>query len=452
MKSSPFTAEVFQARWRTVLGTLILSMTLLLILGAWSLPFLYESSSLWYKFGLHKHLLRTGKMVGLTAATLVSIQVILSSRFHFLDRVFSLNRLFALHRRNGMLIAGLILVHPNLILAAGNYTLFGLEKKYWPEFLGIGLAVTLLSLIAVAVWRPALGLKYSTWRPLHRFSTFFLVMILPVHILFVSDTFRSGPPRVIILALAMFNILLFLRIWCRRLFPRNRRYLISRVAPAGKGAVSIEADIPPDRAVPSLPGQFAFITPISPRVKKEEHPFSIASSPARPETLQFIIRACGDWTDTAGRLQPGDAIILDGPYGLFSHLANPPAAALVMIAGGIGITPLLSMLRYMADTGDRRRVLLIWSNRTREEIIFPDEFRELTRKLPSLEVVHHLSRGTKEKLSPGRLNLQQLQSYLHGRDRKADVYLCGPAGMMKEVKGILRNLGFGTVYSEEFRL
>ncbi len=203
-----------------------------------------------------------------------------------------------------------------------------------------------------------------------------------------------------------------------------------------------------------LPGQFAFITPVSPKVPQEEHPFTISSTPSRPGSLQFIIRSRGDWTSTIKELDPGDQVFVDGPYGRFSHLILPENAAIIMIAGGIGITPMLSMLRYMADVKDHRPVLLIWSNRGPETTVFAEEIETLQRNLPQLEMMKIMTRAPQEGRYPGRLTRQRLARLLQGWPRQTDIFLCAPPEMVLELSRALHQLGFSParVYKEIFKL
>jgi predicted ferric reductase len=108
----------------------------------------------------------------------------------------------------------------------------------------------------------------------------------------------------------------------------------------------------------------------SKHVSREPHPFTLSSTPSRPGTLQFNIRASGDWTRTVAHLSEGDQARIQGPFGRFGHLFTTPDRELIMIAGGIGITPMLSMLRFMADHRDPRPVTLIWANRSPERVVY----------------------------------------------------------------------------------
>jgi predicted ferric reductase len=120
-------SAVFTLRTRIVLGGACIFLALLLIVSVCTIPFVFESSSILYKFGINKTFLRSGKVFGVTAAALVFFQVLLVSRLKILDRIFSLNRIYIFHRINGMVIASLALMHPILVLAAENFTIFPFE-------------------------------------------------------------------------------------------------------------------------------------------------------------------------------------------------------------------------------------------------------------------------------------------------------------------------------------
>jgi predicted ferric reductase len=240
----------------------------------------------------------------------------------------------------------------------------------------------------------------------------------------------------------------------KRFFLKSLRYRVTGVMPLGKDARSIELEPENHPVFDYIPGQFAFLTFISEHIADEEHPYTISSTPTRPSSLQFNIRCSGDWTRHIGRLRIGDKARIDGPYGRFSHLSLTGQGDLVMIAGGIGITPMLSMLRYMADVNDPRRISLIWSNRAKEDVILPDEFRDFEQRLKGLEMTQIFTREPGETGKKGRLDRNRLQKLLSGCSKESRFFLCGPPKMMQAVHRALIQLGFPShaIHMEQFRL
>ena len=203
-----------------------------------------------------------------------------------------------------------------------------------------------------------------------------------------------------------------------------------------------------------IPGQFSFITFFLPHISGEEHPFTIASSPSRPAFLEFIVRTTGDWTCKLNNLRPGDKVVIHGPFGLFSHMGLPERKEIIMIAGGIGITPMLSMLRHMADHNDQRKITLIWSNKTQKHIVLPNEFQNLAAQLSGLRIIHILTRDREFTGEKGRLDRPKLKKLISDCSNLSAIFVCGPNQMMKEVRNSLISLGFSKrmIFMERFSL
>jgi len=209
-------AESLSATTRIILGTLIVSLALLVLAGGWTIPYTFESFSILYKFGMEKTYLRSGKVIGITIVVLVFFQVILASRFIIFAQVFSVKRISALHRINGMAITFLVICHPLLIKASENFTPYTFEKKYYPEFLGIALLTVLLLLGLTAIFRNFFKLSNAKWLLLHRFSVTLVLLMMPAHILYVSESFKSGIPRKAALVIFSLNLLMIIRFWLRK--------------------------------------------------------------------------------------------------------------------------------------------------------------------------------------------------------------------------------------------
>lgn len=156
----------------------------------------------------------------------------------------------------------------------------------------------------------------------------------------------------------------------------------------------------------------------------------------------MTIQSCGDWTAEIGKLKAGDMAHLQGPFGRFSHLVAPLQSELIMIAGGVGITPMIGMLRYLQDQNDRRPITLIWSNRTKQRLFYENELVDMTKQLTSFRWIPIFSRETNTDVLSGRLDKQRLDDLLKHCSRQATVFICGPPEMIASVRYQLRQIGF----------
>ena len=440
-------------RYRFPLMVFFITAATLFVGGAVSIPFFFESPSMWYKFGLAKVLLRSGKVIGILAAVLLFYQLILVSRLRILDQVFSLPRLVRAHRYNAVAVILLAGLHPICILSSENTLLIPLEMRYWPEWAGVGLLAAIASQFSISQWRTKLGMRFDNWLLIHRCLGVSILGLLIVHILFVSETFsEKGLPREATILSAVLLALLWLWNCSGWLRARKKPFTVTRIASEGISSVSIELSPIHKRPFRYVPGQFVIVSFQSKKISPEPHPFTLSSTPTRPEYLQVTVRTNGDWTQHVERIAVGERAYMQGPFGRFSHVFTDPAREIIMIAGGIGITPMLSMMRFMADRQDQRAITLIWSNRSRDHMVYPDELEEFGKKLTGFRSVLIFTGVSDEWLSTEGLNLEKLQSILKGCSNNASIFLCGPEQMMVQVKNDLKRIGFGprSIHTETF--
>jgi ferredoxin-NADP reductase len=239
---------------------------------------------------------------------------------------------------------------------------------------------------------------------------------------------------------------------------RREAYEVTEVTPETHNVWTLTLEPPEGQRRPEYqPGQFQFLTLYrSLDLPVEEHPFTASSDPSEPASLAFSIKESGDFTSTVGQTKPGDKAALRGPYGRFSYMLQPDADKLVFIAGGIGITPLMSMLRHMRSTGADKRVLLIYGNRTQKDIAFHDELAAMQAgEHPELTVVHVLSEPDETwQGETGLLDRERL-GRLCGPDLAGkSFYVCGPPPMSASVLRALRDLGVpaSRMHHEHFAL
>jgi ferredoxin-NADP reductase len=187
-----------------------------------------------------------------------------------------------------------------------------------------------------------------------------------------------------------------------------------------------------------LPTQFTFLS-LKTDGGWDVRPMSIATSTTRPN-LEYAVRV-GDspFKRAFASLRPGDTVALQGPFGHFVLDEDRPA---VLLAGGIGITPLKGMAEYAADKALPIPIRLVYSNRSEEEIAYRAELEELAGQNPHFSVLHTLTRNAPKgwEGSIGRIDTRLLQDAARGLDRPV-YYVCGKTSMVTEMLRLLSESG-----------
>jgi predicted ferric reductase len=161
--------------------------------------------------------------------------------------------------------------------------------------------------------------------------------------------------------------------------------------------------------------------------------FSFSSSAEVTDgCVAMTIRNLGDLTSRIHEVPVGRRVYIDGPYGAFT-IGNP-ADMHVLIAGGIGITPMMSMMRTLADRGDKRPVILIYGSMDWESITFREELEALKAHL-DLKVVHVLTNPPAGwKGEKGYINGEILKRHLPPLYPNHEYFICGPNPMMDAIE------------------
>ena len=200
-------------------------------------------------------------------------------------------------------------------------------------------------------------------------------------------------------------------------------------------------------------GQFVWLhlspTPFTLR----ENPFSIASAPQDGGRGAFVIKEAGDFTRSLGGVRSGQRVWVDGPHGALT-LPGPEVPGIGLIAGGVGIAPLLGMLRQMRAAGDGRPAVLLYGNRLESQIVYPDELDRLDAD-PNTDIVHVIGEPTPQWTGlTGVIDAASIAAAFGARDPEgAWTYLaCGPPPMLDALEEALMAQGVpaGQIRSERF--
>jgi predicted ferric reductase len=218
-------------------------------------------------------------------------------------------------------------------------------------------------LVASSLWRKSLRLEYDRWRWLHALLAVAAVLLAAAHVRGAGYYSRAPTERPLLLAFgaAWLGLIGYVRLW-RPARLRARPYRVTAVRPARGRSWTLALAPDGHAGLRFRPGQYAWLTLRSSPFAAREHPFSFSGSAAAAGALEFTIRELGDFTRTIGTVRPGEVAYVDGPYGAFTVDRHGGAPGFAFIAGGVGIAPIMSMLRTLADRGDRRPLRLVYAN------------------------------------------------------------------------------------------
>jgi predicted ferric reductase len=399
---------------------------------------------------------------GLIATGLLVASVVVPSRMRSLTRALGIEGVLGVHRSLGLLVVLMVMVHIILVLAAtpGAVTLFDPRQWTMPSRFAVGATVALIALVGLAVLRHRVGRRYALWRWAHLVLAAASVVFSALHIWWLHHLVADPVLRVAfgLLVAGLLGVLSFRWLWRPGLDKRGA-YEVREIRAETDDVHTLV--IGPRRprhgfdvsAMTFEPGQFAWIR-TKRSVTAEEHPFTITSCPAGTELVEFTIRDVGDFTSALGQLKVGDPVWIEGPHGAFTWDDRVYSRALVMIAAGVGITPMMSMLRTCAFRGDKTPVLLISGASTPDELLFRDELHELGEQLDLtvVEVVSRPPRGWAGRR--GRIDRDLLAEVLPARTgrRKIEHFICGPPAMVTGVTAALAQLGVdpARIHTEQF--
>ena len=393
--------------------------------------------------------------LGLAAFALMAMEFTLVSRLKAASQPFGTDALRQFHRQLGMTALAFALVHPLLLIDQGS-GLAGLSPFHGgavPQSGAIALGAGIV-LGVTSLFRRALRLSYPAWNVLHLAAALVLVGATFWHMLAVSGYAGQPVMRAVLTGYVVLVGLVLARY--RVLGPLQRwRHPWRVVANRDEGGDTRTVVVRPDghAGFDFEPGQFAWLSTAATPLVGEQHPLTIASSAAATGgELEFSIKALGDWSsETVPGLEPGERVWVDGPYGVFTP-ERAPGQGLVLIAGGIGISPMRSMLLTMRDRGDRRHVVLFYAANDMSRTVFREELAELGEQI-NLDLVYVLEHP--EAGSPGergRVSADILERYLPEFYRHYQFFVCGPVPMLAAMERLLLGLDIPAtrIHTERF--
>jgi predicted ferric reductase len=387
----------------------------------------------------------TGRGFALMGITILALQALLAGRFKWITRNFGFDIVIRYHRNISIFAVFLLLFHPLLLMAggAGWRLIFGGNLYIW---LGKTALFLVLLNVLISVYQNKINLKFERWRVSHDVLSSLLIVLTFSHSWYVGTDLRLVPLR--ILWILLFSAAVWAFIYHRFIRPwilARNPYEVTEVKEEATKVWTVKLSPPKGKNIfDYTPGQFQFIKFLRGRgLPEEEHHWTISSSPSQKKYLSSTIKALGDFTSTMGETQPGDKAVVHAPFGRFSYLFHPEEKDLVFIAGGIGITPLMSMLRYMRDQKEKRPVTLLYGNPNQDSIVFREELGEIEKgENPSLKVVHVLSNPEEDWTGEkGYIDPEKIKKYCGDNLSQKGFYVVGPPMLIEKSIQNLRDMG-----------
>ncbi len=391
-------------------------------------------------------------LTGLLAASALVCAVALPSRLPALSQSVGITAVLQAHRFLGVFTASMTAAHVGFVVAD--------KPAFVDMFAGLptspavraatGGSLAIAGLIVLGVIRSRVRHRYELWRWAHIGLAVAGLVLTGLHVLLINSLVQDGVMRLVLLGLAAVAFLGLGYRWLLHPAVGCSEHELLEVR-FESAAVCTLVLRPRGRPLRFAPGQFIWLR-LSRGSGAEEHPFTVASGAHVGGCTEITLRCTGDFGRTLAALPAGAALWIDGPHGSFSvDFSRAPAVA--MIAGGVGVTPMMSMLRTLANRRDRRPLLLVRTARRVQDLLFAAELAELARLL-DLTVV-----DVPAESPPGWTGARGdiggvLAQVLPRADLRGELeyFVCGPPALVGAALAALRALGVpeARIHTEQF--
>jgi predicted ferric reductase len=391
---------------------------------------------------------------GFIGLSTMCLQFVVSARFRHVAAPYGIDVVLQFHRQIAVAGAALVLAHPVILFIAEPSRLRLLDpfSAPWRARAGLLGLLALVTLTGLAMLRRRIHLRYEPWRVSHGALALIAVAASLIHVELVGHYLAAPWKRGLWIGYTACVVALLLHVrLVRPALQRQRPYTVTEVVREAGRAWTLRLTPKGHPGLRFLPGQFVWLTLDRTPFAVEQHPFSLSSSALDPAHPWLTIKELGDFTSRVGEVEPGTTAYLEGPYGAFS-IDRYEGPGFVFIAGGIGITPIMSMLRSLADRHDDRHHELVYAAARRDDLTFREQIARLAEAL-DLDVVYVLTdppddwTGERGRITAGLLHRHVVDDW-----PQHEYFVCGPAPMMDDVERALLDGGvpLGQIHRERF--
>lgn len=398
----------------------------------------------------------------LSAVTLIAmmaffVQFPLAGRIKRLPLFANIDWGIAKHKQVGKYLGIFFFLHPFLIVIPKMQVSMSdvghaLLEMISADNLLTGLIawVALLLWVLSAIYKDKLNLRYETWRFLHVAGFAIIITFATLHITEVG-THGQHTHEFNLLWWALYLTAMGLLVYNYLIKPRTLQgqpFTISALEKISACDWHLALRANDGQKFTFEAGQFAWLNSSDSAFNLEQHPFSIAVEENNRAELAFIIRELGDYTCNLHLLNIGQTVYVDGPYGSMSLAHSRQADAIMLIAGGVGIAPMLSLLRQLIKEGDTRPIHLLYANKNMARMVCLDEIIALEQQRANVTLQLYVDAPDQvyaaqaSYVKQGMIGQQDLLEHCNMQAGKEwHVYLCGPEGLMHATTKNLAHVG-----------
>jgi predicted ferric reductase len=396
--------------------------------------------------------------MGFVGLSMMGLQFVLVARVKAVAAPFGQDALVAFHRQMSFVATVFVLAHPIILFLAEADTylrLLAFWSAPWRARFALVATVALLTLMAMSIWRKRWKISYELWQVTHGVLAFVIIGAALAHINGVAYYVDDGWKRAVwvLFSVGVMSAITWIRIVQPVLRLRHPWTVVEVREELGRSTTIVLAPDGHD-GFSFMPGQFAWLTVARSPFAFTQHPFSLSSiGDVEPGgRIAFTIKRRGDFTNTLPTVEIGTRAYVDGPHGVFTPDLNE-AQGFVLIAGGVGITPMHSILATMARRDDRRPVFLFNANRSEADITLGPSLQQLCDacELTIVDVLEQPSEAWPGER--GRITAELLDRYLPPTERsRFEYFICGPNPMMDAMEQALVELGIAPerIHTERF--
>ena len=380
------------------------------------------------------------RFCALIGSYLAIIGLLLIARIPWIEQAMGHDRLVTWHRKSAPYSLYFISLHVFLVVLgyAGadqnriGSTLWVMITTY-PWMLPATAGFLLLLLAGISSYREFRSrMTYETWWVLHLYTYLGIALAFMHQILTGAMFITNRPARYYWIALYLF-VVFSIGTW-RMLIPFMRsvrhQLKVEKVVLEGPGVISIYIKGRHILKLHAVGGQFFSWRFITKNDWYQSHPYSLSAAPT-DELLRITVKGLGDSSKGLANLKPGARVFIEGPYGIFTSKNAQSGRHVILIGGGVGITPLRAI---MEEFPNNTQIDVFYRVSREEDLVLRQELDEISDRLGAR--VHYLVGSRKDHPMNAEYMKQIVPQFAD-----SEIYICGPEPLVTAVKKAATDAG-----------